>query len=38
MSVGAKLNARDSIGVRIIVLNGVLALAEGVPELDGAVR
>ena len=35
--IGRESNAADPIGVGITVLDGVLALAEGVPELDGSV-
>ncbi|KAJ0879195.1 hypothetical protein HanRHA438_Chr10g0448591 [Helianthus annuus] len=36
-SVGAETNAAHPVSVRISVLNGVLALAQSVPELDGLV-
>lgn len=34
---GAESHTADPIGVSVVVLNGVLALTEGVPQLDGAV-
>mmetsp|Transcript_28662 Transcript_28662/g.34818 ORF Transcript_28662/g.34818 Transcript_28662/m.34818 type:complete len:265 (+) Transcript_28662:31-825(+) len=34
---GGETHAADPLGVSILLLNGVLALAEGVPQLDGLI-